>query len=936
MDIQTGRVVRPPSPMESLEKQLSCPICLEMFTKPVVILPCQHNLCRGCASDLYDSRNPYHYSGGVFRCPTCRFEVSLDRHGVYGLQRNLLVENIIDLYKQQQEQKGEGGGGGGGGEGEGDGTLDPPLKDRDSKEPACAEHPEERINIYCLTCQTPTCSMCKVFGQHKDCEVSPLHAVYQSQKAELRAAVEALGDANAVAQAVKAQMEESCTTLRENAELQKRRLGESFDLLYAVLEERKGQLLERVAQEEGEKVATLRSLVDGYKLQLEAGGRLRDTLTQSAEKSGAAEFLVGAKELIKQARDTARGPRLERPEPGFEKMEHLVVDTDEVQVLLAHMDFRSEEEEEEAVEEEEEAAGQRDQGDQVFPALMPSSWPPRWDAFRGEGVCISPDRHVIQADTVQGILRKRSSMENKLDLSRLTDEEAKHVWDVIQRDFNLRKAEEDRLGELKTKIEKEDTKRELLGSQANLADSHCIRCLQPFKFLINNKRQCLDCQLYTCKGCSRYNKKEHGWVCDNCRMTRVLKIGTLGWYHDNVRNRFKRFGSAKVMRSLYKRLNGDGGRDDDTQSMPDVGQRHTYNGVEDDHAEAEAQRYKMMRKNKRLLSVHPMDFDPEEYYPPYPVSRRQSFQQYQDERGGYRNDLEYQNEMHNHRMNRRKSLDRYAMRPEDYARSLSKISSSVARQQYVDTSDEEDMPRYAGPHQPAAPFRRRNSKASSQENLGQPPPINELSKRMSAIESLLNRLEEKMVSPDEEDGQKPPGGTEEEKLRRKLRQLAGNLSDKGLSSGEEEAGKKLPSFMAKGTSAKNSTPARVLKDPELSSSSDEIPTEGQKVYVAAGKSFELETKLKQLEHNAKNRFGGGATDSDLSELEDVVAKTAARVQSTESEVSDIESKIAALNTVGLDKKKKISGSQQRKRSTQDPSARSSNGSGSMWRPPTMH
>lgn len=39
---------------------------------------------------------------------------------------------------------------------------------------------------------------------------------------------------------------------------------------------------------------------------------------------------------------------------------------------------------------------------------------------------------------------------------------------------------------------------------------------------------------------------------------RVVKIGTAGWYHDNVRNRFKRFGSAKVMRSLYKRLNGDG------------------------------------------------------------------------------------------------------------------------------------------------------------------------------------------------------------------------------------------------------------------------------------------------------------------------------------------------------------------------------------------
>ncbi|MEQ2282112.1 Tripartite motif-containing protein 55, partial [Ameca splendens] len=94
--------------MESLEKQLICPICLEMFTKPVVILPCQHNLCRKCANDVFQASNPYLStrsgstvtSGGRFRCPSCRHEVVLDRHGVYGLQRNLLVENIIDMYKQ--------------------------------------------------------------------------------------------------------------------------------------------------------------------------------------------------------------------------------------------------------------------------------------------------------------------------------------------------------------------------------------------------------------------------------------------------------------------------------------------------------------------------------------------------------------------------------------------------------------------------------------------------------------------------------------------------------------------------------------------------------------------------------------------------------------------------------------------------------------------
>lgn len=51
--------------VENLEKQLICPVCLEMFSKPVVILPCQHNLCRKCASDIFQvrSRVPHTRSG---------------------------------------------------------------------------------------------------------------------------------------------------------------------------------------------------------------------------------------------------------------------------------------------------------------------------------------------------------------------------------------------------------------------------------------------------------------------------------------------------------------------------------------------------------------------------------------------------------------------------------------------------------------------------------------------------------------------------------------------------------------------------------------------------------------------------------------------------------------------------------------------------------
>jgi hypothetical protein len=36
-------------------------------------------------------------------------------------------------------------------------------------------------------------------------------------------------------------------------------------------------------------------------------------------------------------------------------------------------------------------------------------------------------------------------MGKRLDLSTLTDEEAEHVWAVVQRDFDLRRREEERL-----------------------------------------------------------------------------------------------------------------------------------------------------------------------------------------------------------------------------------------------------------------------------------------------------------------------------------------------------------------------------------------------------------------------------------------------------------------------------------------------------------
>ncbi|XP_051951354.1 tripartite motif-containing protein 54 isoform X2 [Xyrauchen texanus] len=317
------------SSMENLEKQLICPICLEIFTKPVVILPCQHNLCRKCANDVFQSSNPLWQNrgsvtvstGGRFRCPSCRHEVVLDRHGVYGLQRNLLVENIIDIYKSKSTR--------------------PLLPKTEQQQLMCDQHEEEKINIYCLNCETPTCSMCKVFGAHKDCEVAPLQVIFTRQKTELSDAISILVAGNDRIQALISQMENICRTVEENSRRQMQHISDKFDELSGILEERKRELTESISREQDQKLGHVRSLIRRHGDHLEMSVKLVETAIQSMEEPQMAVFLQSAKEVFKKITDTAKASNTERPEVGYESMAHFIINTEYVADMLRGINFQT-------------------------------------------------------------------------------------------------------------------------------------------------------------------------------------------------------------------------------------------------------------------------------------------------------------------------------------------------------------------------------------------------------------------------------------------------------------------------------------------------------------------------------------------------------------------------------------------------------------------
>uniref|UniRef100_A0A4W3J1K8 Rab effector MyRIP/Melanophilin domain-containing protein n=1 Tax=Callorhinchus milii TaxID=7868 RepID=A0A4W3J1K8_CALMI len=442
-----------------------------------------------------------------------------------------------------------------------------------------------------------------------------------------------------------------------------------------------------------------------------------------------------------------------------------------------------------------------------------------------------------------------------------------------------------------------------------------------------------------------------------------------------------------------------------------------------------------VRRSKRLLSVHPVDFDIESEYSTQ--SRRQSFQlpsplydrnglqeSYSEfsftgsgptDGGSRRGSLfaeadlasvfrdiiqekghsiampeqQFSTEIRMEVNARRKSLDRTKSEEIFHREHRLPRTRSVPRvwnlsgdtdlhrllpqekhsaQYYADMESSEDE---LAPEYPVYQrhFIRHRNRSGSQENSGSQ--ISDLTKRMSSIEKMLSRLEEMTphsaespnlkgrhtsVSPvgSEASGVLTDADIEEEKLKKKLGELANNISDKGLSSEEENGRRKIERQQELSSSSEeiqndavkrssavalcdittealrtinvtekalcdlagadglryeassNRSSHLILGEKGPSASEAKDTDEAyrkleENVYMAAGTNYNLERQLQELEERARSRESHttSTTDSELSELEDKVASAAAQVQHTESEVSDIENRIAALRAAGV-------------------------------------
>uniref|UniRef100_F6U2T2 Uncharacterized protein n=1 Tax=Xenopus tropicalis TaxID=8364 RepID=F6U2T2_XENTR len=132
-----------------LQDELSCSICLSIYTDPVM-LPCGHNFCRGCIGGVLDAQG----GSGGYSCPECRAEYR-ERPA---LPRNRTLGNIAERFLSAQ--------------------LEP-----------------VETQILCTYCDSPVdlvcvCASCCLTGEHRGHRVEPLSEASEKKDMEERAASE--------------------------------------------------------------------------------------------------------------------------------------------------------------------------------------------------------------------------------------------------------------------------------------------------------------------------------------------------------------------------------------------------------------------------------------------------------------------------------------------------------------------------------------------------------------------------------------------------------------------------------------------------------------------------------------------------------------------------------------------------------------------------
>ncbi|XP_047621309.1 E3 ubiquitin-protein ligase Midline-1 isoform X2 [Phacochoerus africanus] len=300
--------------METLESELTCPICLELFEDPL-LLPCAHSLCFNCAHRILVSHcatNESVESITAFQCPTCRHVITLSQRGLDGLKRNVTLQNIIDRFQKASVS----------GPNSPSETRRERAFDANSMSSAekvlcqfCDQDPAQDAVKTCVTCEVSYCDEClkathpnkKPFTGHRLIEPIPDSHIrglmcleHEDEKQNLESNLTNLIKRNTELETLLAKLIQTCQHVEVNASRQEAKLMEECDLLIEIIQQRRQIIGTKIKEGKVMRLRKLAQQIANCKQCIERSASLISQAEHSLKENDHARFLQTAKNITER------------------------------------------------------------------------------------------------------------------------------------------------------------------------------------------------------------------------------------------------------------------------------------------------------------------------------------------------------------------------------------------------------------------------------------------------------------------------------------------------------------------------------------------------------------------------------------------------------------------------------------------------------------
>ncbi|XP_062301583.1 nuclear factor 7, ovary-like [Scomber scombrus] len=207
-------------------KDLSCPVCHDIFQDPVV-LSCSHSFCKTCVQKWWREKL-------LHECPVCK-----ERHLLSDPPRNLALKNLCETFLLQRDQRSSAG-----------------------SQPLCSLH-SEKLKLFCLDHQQPVCLICRDSKTHNNHRFRPIDEAVQDHKEELQESLKPLQEKLKLFREVKGNSDQIAKHIKFQTRNMERQIKEQFKKLHQFLQEEEEARISALRDEEKHKSKDMRNKIEG-------------------------------------------------------------------------------------------------------------------------------------------------------------------------------------------------------------------------------------------------------------------------------------------------------------------------------------------------------------------------------------------------------------------------------------------------------------------------------------------------------------------------------------------------------------------------------------------------------------------------------------------------------------------------------------------------